>query len=215
MMLGKGKKASAKKKAAPSNVVVPFPRPKPDPEPGPSEPPFQVFKFRFRSGFIGELVLPTKEYSRLWYRVQEPDGFDHFIVFDSEKRRFALNVRHLVASQFDWIGEDGLQGKAIREDEDVGEFYFSDSKKPLRLEVEPDEMTLEEFDDAAEDDNDLCQIANFFFWLDSAHEGSDYAERLRISDGSIIWFRLQDLSFVSVPLWWFSDHLEPEEEHAK
>jgi hypothetical protein len=157
-------------------------------------------------------MLPIKEFNRLWYRVQEPDEFHHFIVFDSEKRRFALNIRHVAASQFDWIGEDGLQGKAFNEDEDIGDFYFADSKKPLRLEVEPDAMTLEEFDEAGVDDNDLCQVANFFYYLDMAHEGFDDAQRLRISDGSIIWFRLHDLSFVSVPLWLFADHLGSEEE---
>lgn len=206
-MLGKGKKASAKKVPTQAKVVVPFPTKKPDQTPEADELPFHVFKFRLRSGFIGEQILPTKEYDRLWHRVQQPDDFHHFIVFDSEKRRYALNIRHLVASQFDWIGEDGLRGKLLYEEEheDISDFYFADSKKPLRLEVEPDAMTLQEFDDGGIDDNDLCQVANFFYYLDMAHEGHDDVQRLRIDDGSIIWFRLHDLSFVSVPLWLFSD----------
>jgi hypothetical protein len=113
----------------------------------------------------------------------------------------ALNLRQLVASQFDIVAEDGLVAKDVDGGELV-EIYFADSKKPLRLEVEEDAVTIEEFDDAeiGDDDNDLCQVANFFFYLESTHTGSDYAERLRISDGSILWLRLNDIAFASVPL---------------
>lgn len=171
----------------------------------------QTFKFRLRNGFVATLRLPVKEIDRLWRKVQHPDDSYHFIIFDSESRRFALNIRHVVASQFDLIGEDGLEGELVEEDEDLSELYFADSPDPLRLEVEPDVMTLADFDKTQSDDDDDCQVANFFFYLDSAHKGFDVAERLRISAGSTIWFRLDDLSFVSVPLRLFADYQDREE----
>src|SRR6185437_16351685 len=94
----------------------------------------QVFKFRLRNGFTGQTIVRNDEIDRLWYRVQQPDDFHHVIVFDTDDRRMAINVRHLVASQFDLIGEDGLVAKDVDEGDFV-EIYFADSKKPLRLEI--------------------------------------------------------------------------------
>jgi hypothetical protein len=71
--MGKGKQPLAKRAPTPPNVVVPFPAAKPIQASTVDEPPFQVFKFRLRSSFVEELVLPTKEFDRLWYRAQEPD----------------------------------------------------------------------------------------------------------------------------------------------
>lgn len=175
------------------------------------EPSPQTFKFRLRNGFVGMLRLPVKEIDRLWRKVQHPDDSYHFIVFDNESRRFALNIRHVVASQFDLVGEDGLEGELVDEDENLSDLYFSDSSEPLRLEVEPDVMTLAKFDKVQSADDDDCQVANFFFYLDSAHRGFDIAERLRISTGSTIWFRLDDLSFVSVPLRLFAEHQQGQQ----
>jgi hypothetical protein len=198
-MAKKAKPLKASTSAAPANVVVPLPK-RPDHSTAPPRSETQVFKFRLRNGFTGQTIVRNEEIDRLWYRVQQPDDFHPVIVFDSDARRMAINVRHLVASQFDLIGEDGLVAKDVDEGEFV-EVYFADSKKPLRLDVEEDAVTLDEFDESGIDgDDDLCQLANFLFYLEAAHSGSDDASRLRISDGSILWFRLNDIAFFSVPL---------------
>lgn len=198
-MARKASKAPAKP-ATPAEVVVPFPQ---RVEQSTARPTIDssVFKFRLRNGFAGQTFLRNKEADRLWYAVQAPDEFHNFVVFDGDDRRMALNLRYLVASQFDLIAEDGLEAKDV-DGGDFVEVYFADSKKPLRLDVEEDAVTVDEFNESElkDDDNDLCQVANLFVGFEWNHEGVDYAERLRISDGSIIWFRLNEIAFASVPL---------------
>jgi hypothetical protein len=200
-MAKKAKPPEGSEEAVPAEpVVVPFPERRPKRL---TRVDIQVFKFRLRNGFTGQTILRGDEVDRVWHAVQEPDSFHNFIVFDGDNRRMALNLRQLVASQFDIVGEDGLVAKDV-DGGGLVEIYFADSKKALRLDVEEDAVTIEEFDDAGADDDDLCQVANFFFGLEHSHDGSDYADRLRISDGSIIWFRLHDIAFASIPLTLFA-----------
>ena len=112
-----------------------------------------VFKFRLRNGFTGQTFLRNEEADRLWSAVQAPDDFHYFIVFDGDDRRMALNLRHLVASQFDLIAEHGLDAKDV-DGGDLMEVYFADSKKPLRLDIEEDAVTIEEFDESELKGND-------------------------------------------------------------
>lgn len=93
-----------------NEVVVPFPQPKATRTTVDDSSPGQMFMFRLRNGFIGHVSVPDKEADRLWRAVQEPDGFHCVIVFDSFKRRIALNLRYVVASQFDSFGDSGLLG---------------------------------------------------------------------------------------------------------
>src|SRR6185312_8333082 len=122
-----------------------------------------------------------------------------FVVFDSDERRMALNLRHVVASQFDLLGEDGIEAEWVYEGDEV-EIFFADSPQPMRLELEPDFMTAEEFDEGGQGSEEDCQIANFFTSLDIADEGSNYAARLTTADGAKLWFRLNDLAFESAPI---------------
>jgi len=173
---------------------------------GQEEPPPSTIKFRLRSGVVGELRLPAKVAGRLWRKVQRPDDSHHFIVFENERRRFALNVRHVVASQFDSAGNHGLGGSLIEEDEELSYFYLADSPPPLRLRIEPDAAPGEQ-----PNGQDAPSIASFFHFLERTHRGLDIAECLRVSDGSTIWLRLDDVSFVSVPLRSFAEHQDREE----
>ncbi|HZP98618.1 MAG TPA: hypothetical protein VFB13_03710 [Reyranella sp.] len=196
----KGKRRSKRKTASqppPGNVVVPFITIPKLPET--KTYPFSSFKFRLRNGFVGVVEVPEAEADRLWYSVQQPDDFHNFVVFEGSGRYMALNLRHVVASQFDLIGEDGLQGTDLEPNATV-DIYFADSPTPLVLEVYEDTMTIEEFDVAGVDDNDLCQIANLFHYFEYSHDGFDVAERLRTEDGSIVWLRIHEISFASVPI---------------
>jgi hypothetical protein len=73
--------------------------------------------------------------------------------------------------------------------------------------VEPDYK----FDQGGTPDEEACQVANFFTWLDSCHEDSDYAARLRTADGSKLWFRLNDIAFASAPLTLLAVHQNEED----
>lgn len=179
-------------------VVVPFPEARAE-RPGENDRPGQMFKFRLRNGFIGQVSVSEKVADLLWSRVQAPDEFHYIIIFDSFTRRIALNLQQVVASQFDYIGESGLEGIWIDESEMV-DIYFADSPKPLILEIDADEMTTVEFDEGGERDNDLCQIDNMFFYLNMAHTGSDDVRRLRDADGANIWLRINDIALATVPL---------------
>jgi len=70
------------------------------------------------SGTNGNAIgsLPGKSFGD---KVQHPGDTHHFIVFDGEQRRFALNIRHVLASQFDPAKQGGLEGQPVRE---TGEF---------------------------------------------------------------------------------------------
>jgi hypothetical protein len=168
--------------------------------------PAQTFKFRLKNAIVGELRLPVKVVDRLWRKVQRPDDSHHFIVFADEHRRFALNIRHVVASQFDPAGNHGLGGNLLEEDEDLAYFYLADSPHPLRLRITPDAVHGNQ-----PDGNDAPSIASFFDFLERTHRGLDIAEPLRVFDGSTIWLRLDDISFVSVPLRLFAGYQDREE----
>lgn len=164
-----------------------------------------TFCFRLRNGFTGECVLPEKEATRLWYQVQQPDDFHYVAVFDSLKRRVALNLKEVVAAQFDRMNDGPLESVRIDDDEnETACVVFANSSTPLEIEIDPDLMTIEEFDEAGVDDNDLCQIANLFHYFEMMHEGLDYPQRLRDADGAIIWLRLIDIPLCTAPLSFFA-----------
>ena len=188
-------------------VVVPFPEPKIK-RPSHDEPTGQMFKFRLRNGFVGQVFVPASEGSHLWYAVQDPDDFHHTVLFDSFKYRIALNLHYVVASQFDAIGESGLSGTWI-EDSQTVDIYFADSHAPLALAVEPDGMSIAEYDEGGIDDDQTCQLDSMFFYFAMAHTGSDDMVHLRDIEDADIWLRINDIAVVTVPLTLLA---EPPEE---
>jgi hypothetical protein len=183
-----------------NKVVVPFPKDKPK---GPDEKqrPGQIFRFRLRNGLIGIVSVPDAEADRLWHGVQFPDDFHYIVVFDSFERRIALNIRHVVASQFDRVvSEAGLPEGTWIDDGDAVDIVFADSAKPLSLDIEQDWMTGRELEESGIDDNDACQLANLFHYFSMAHEGSDNVQRLRDADGAIVWLRINEISLATAPL---------------
>ena len=52
-------------------VVVPFPKDRFE-RPAEDSPPGQMFKFRLRNGFVGQVSVSDKEADRLWCCVQRP-----------------------------------------------------------------------------------------------------------------------------------------------
>jgi hypothetical protein len=189
----RGKSESPK---VPSNVVVPFPLIK-----LPAPPKLKVapslFQFGFRGGAVGSAMVLGEELDRLWNKVQEPDSFHQFVVFDTLRRRIALNVSHIQWSTF--------EGAAIKPNlylDGAGptvDVLFAGESKIWQFDVEPDELTLEDLDAGDEEEEELAQLANLFFYLDSSHRGEDYAQALTNSAGAITWLRLNDISLFSAP----------------
>jgi hypothetical protein len=147
-----------------------------------------------------------EELDRLWAKVQEPDSFHQFIVFDTLRRRIALNVSHIQWSQF--------EGAAIKPTlylDGAGptvDVLFAAESKVWLFNVKPDELTLADLDEGDKEEEELAQLANLFFYLDSSHRGSDYAEPLTNSAGAITWLRLNDISLFSAP----RDFIRPDQD---
>ncbi|HYI06596.1 MAG TPA: hypothetical protein VD858_17010, partial [Reyranella sp.] len=52
--------------------VVPFPKEKLEPVVDDGRP-GQLFRFRLRNGFVGQVNVPESEADRLWQAIQQPD----------------------------------------------------------------------------------------------------------------------------------------------
>jgi hypothetical protein len=176
----------------------------------------ELFRFRLRNGFIGQALVPEEEFDRLWHAVQQPDDFHHIFVFDSLKRRIALNLRQVVVAQFDHIvpSEGGLSEGVWVDDGQTVDIVFSASVPIVSLDVEQDAMTIEQFDKGGVDDNDLCQIDNLFYYFGMAHDGSDDVQRLRDADGAIIWLRINEIALAAVPLPLLAERPAPKRKKA-
>jgi hypothetical protein len=180
-------------KAPPSNVVVPFPLIKLPAPPRLKVAP-SLFQFGFRGGAVGSAMVLGEELDRLWEKVQEPDSC------------IALNVSHIQWSQF--------EGAAIKPTlylDGAGptvDVLFAGESKVWLFNVKPDEFTLADLDEGDKEEEELAQLANLFFYLDSSHRGSDYAEPLTNSAGAITWLRLNDISLFSAP----RDFIRPDQD---
>jgi hypothetical protein len=133
----------------------------------------------------------------LWAKVQEPDSFHQFVVFDTLKRCVALNVSHVQWSTF-----EGAPIKPTLYLDGAGatvDVLFAGESKLWQFDVEPDELTLADLDEGGAEEEELAQLANLFFYLDSSHRGEDYAQRLTNSAGATTWLRLNDISLFSAP----------------
>jgi hypothetical protein len=159
--------------------------------------------------------VPESEADRLWHAVQQPDEFHYVPVFDGFKRRIALNLRQVVAAQFDYVAsEAGLPEGVWVDDGETVDIVFSASVPVLSLAVEQDAMSIEQFDKGGVDDNDLCQIDNLFYYFGMAHQGSDDVQRLRDADGAIIWLRINEVALATAPLSLLAESPPPKRKKA-
>lgn len=194
--------------------VVTFPKEKLEPVVDDGRP-GQLFRFRLRNGFMGQVSVPESEADRLWHAVQQRDGFHYVSVFDSFKRRIALNLRQVVAAQFDHVAsEAGLPEGVWIDDGETVDIVFSASVPIVSLDVEQDAMTIEKFDKGGVDDNDLCQIDNLFYYFGMAYDGSDDVQRLRDADGAIVWLRINEIALATVPLLLLAERPAPKRKKA-
>jgi hypothetical protein len=194
--MAKKRRKSEPPKAPAANVVIPFPLIKLSAPKKLSAAP-SLFQFGLRGGHTGSVMVLGEELDRLWNKVQEPDSFHQFVVFDTLRRRIALNVSHIQWSTFEGAAiEPTLYLDGAGPTVDV---LFAGESKVWQFDVEPDELTLDEVVEVGEEEEELSQLANLFFYLDSSRRGSDYAEPLVNSVGAITWLRLNDILLFSAP----------------
>lgn len=186
--------------SAKGQKVVPFTQDKIE-RPADNGPVGQLFRFRLRNGLVAQLPVPNAEGNRLFRAVQSPDDFHYVAIFDSFKQRIALNLREITAAQFEHFPSDaGIPLGLWIEDPETVNVFFKDSAQPLALVIDADAMTIAEFDEGREREEDLCQLDSMLFYLQMAHDGSDDVVHLMDADGAQIWLRINEIALVAVPL---------------
>jgi transcriptional regulator with XRE-family HTH domain len=162
-----------------------------------------AIKFLLRSGFMGINEISGQERKRLWTVVQDGDDLHNFVIFDTHSERVALNLKHLVFSQF-------LFDPISTKDDDTEStaqklmVYTSVQRAPLEFGVDPDTEDLNDVDNGlAEDEN--AQLQSF---IDSISMSTDENNVFSFmdEDGERAFFRAADVSMVTVPL----SYIEPK-----
>lgn len=160
------------------------------------EPAVWTVKYSVRGGGNGHFRVSGPDMNRL-RDVLGGEDVGGFIVLDSTERRYALNLKHLMFCQllFDPPTiEPEPSDKTPEEHRDYTvEVYLADRREPLRFSVDPDGNSLE--DDM---DGESAQLQDLFLYADS---GADCRLMFMDWDGETAFFRPDDVSLFSVPLW--------------
>ncbi len=169
------------------------------------EPEVWTVKFRLRGGAEGAFRISGPEVNRLNSILQD-DAEVGFVVLPSVDRQYALNVKHLVFCQL-LFDRPSIEVEASPEKSFEVLFYLADQRDPLRFEVEPDTSLLEQ----EEDPEPLSvQLQDLFYYAEAG------ADRRRMSfvdlDGERAFFRSDDVSMFSVPLWLIEPNVSDEED---
>lgn len=159
-----------------------------------------LLRCRFRSGAVVVMNVVEADMGRVWSAVQEEDRFHHFVVFDAQDRRIAVNLQHLVTTQFHGDVTEPLHGAYVSGD-GVLEVYYADDREPVCFKVPPDTLRIIDIDEGlAEPDERTIQLANLFHYCESSHPETDHSVVIVDLAKSLIWLRLNDVALVSVPL---------------
>src|SRR5438105_3302545 len=123
-----------------------------------------ALRYQLRGGATGLLPISNKTRGLLWRAIYQRDDHGRFAVFDSENRRVAINLDHLVYAQF--VVDELLSWPETRELPDaVFQVFLSISPEPLEFEVEPDSDLLTN----EHADEDEVQLQDLLFRLDLPH----------------------------------------------
>ncbi len=146
--------------------------------------------------------ISGQEHSRLYSTLQdESDSAEmHFAVFDTEDRRYALNLSEVSFYQFLFEADGNLIAENDEEAQEASaeapgdftvEILLRGQQEPIALVVDPDEP---------EDEEDLTgQCGHIFYMLETYTQPSD-RYRLIDVDGEHAFIRAGDIVLLSVPL---------------
>ena len=149
-------------------------------------------KFFAHDGRVFLYEVASDEKARLQQLVA--DGDRRFVVFTSETRQIALNLKKLVATQF--LFDPPSIAEEIKEAPDKLQLVLHPiaSKEPIVFDVEPDQKSQEEADD-----DSSSQLQNFFYYLEMDQE-EDEVIFFDDLDGESVFVRTTELLAVEVPL---------------
>lgn len=169
------------------------------------EPEVWTVKYRLRGGAEGTFRISGPDAKRL-NSVLQDEAEDGFVVLPSVDRQYALNVKHLVFCQL-LFDRPSIEVEAPLEKSFEVRFYLTDQGEPLRFDVDPDTSLLEREEDP---DPLSVQLQDLFYYVEMG------ADRRRMSfvdwDGEKAFFRSDDVSMFSVPLWLIEPNVSNEED---
>jgi len=148
-----------------------------------------------------DFPISRAEKDRLWNSLQTCDPSQQFVVFDSGAQRVAIRLNHLLAWQF--LFDEGIS-TAAEYDEPVGLcIWFSGRPQAVEFKIGCDSADLDEYEN---EDELPVQLQHLFFEADSFEPDMDAATGFMDVDGEDVFFRLRDVTMMTVPLW----AVEPE-----
>ncbi|MCK1659445.1 helix-turn-helix transcriptional regulator [Bradyrhizobium sp. 151] len=169
------------------------------------EPEVWTVKYKLRGGAEGNFPISGPDMNRLNSILQD-EAEDGFVVLPSVDRQYALNLKHLVFCQL-LFDRPSIEVEAPREKSFEVLFYLTDQREPLRFDVDPDTSLLEQEEDP---DPLAVQLQDLFYYVEMG------ADRRRMSfvdwDGERAFFRSDDVSMFSVPLWLIEPNANEEDE---
>lgn len=169
------------------------------------EPEVWTVKYKLRGGAEGTFRISGPDMNRL-NSILHNEAEEGFVVLPSVDRQYALNVKHLVFCQL-LFDRPSIEVEAQREKSYEVLFYLANQREPLRFEVEPDTSLLER----EEDPEPLSvQLQDLFYYAEMG------VDRRRMSfvdlDGERAFFRSDDVSMFSIPLWLIEPNASDEED---
>lgn len=151
--------------------------------------------FYARGGKSLSFPINSAYYRRLFGVVQRTEGVqEKYVIFDSEERRIAVNLDHVLVCHFTF------EGYADRVEIDDGGEYVA----KLQLADGSEELTFHvEGDDIPADEDDVQDLENVFYNIDTwADSGAEEPLVCRFDEGGgeDVFFRMDDTGVFSVPL---------------
>jgi transcriptional regulator with XRE-family HTH domain len=140
-------------------------------------------------------AITSAQYRRLFGVVQRTEGVkEKYVVFDSEERRIAVNLGHVLVCHFTF------EGYADRVETDDGGEYLA----KLQLADSSEELTFHlDGDDIPADEDDVQDLENVFYSIDTwADGGAEEPLVCRFDErgGEDVSLRMDDTAAFSVPL---------------
>jgi putative transcriptional regulator len=169
------------------------------------EPEAWTIRYRMRGGAEGSFPISGPDRRRL-KTILHDEAEQGFVVLPSTDRQYALNLKHLVFCQllFDRPSDEDV---ATQEKSHEVHFYLADQREPLCFDVDPDTSLLGEQEDP---EPISVQLQDLFFYAELG------ASRHRLNfvdeDGERAFFRPDDVSMFSVPLWLIEPNVSDEKD---
>lgn len=167
-------------------------------------------KYLLRNGTTGAVTVSGQEYRRLHRAVQRTSPGERFVVFDTASHRMAINLDHLVFSQFLSEPQPDFYFDEAGEESSLVSVYTTATQTPLTFIANPDEVDMEEEDP---NEGEGVQLQGFFYDLE---QWSDTIEVVSFvdEDGERAFFRSADIMMVAVPLWLLEPNRDIDENAA-